>query len=60
MDPSPETETPPAPAGELAIRIERDGELVVTYDGEPVPVSSIEIDPISLRRLEGRRKRLLR
>ena len=47
------------PSGVLAIRVRRDGTIEVAYNGEPVPVSAIDVDPLSLRRLEKMR-RLLR
>lgn len=43
-------------ARNIAIRISRDGEITVTYDGDLVPVSSIDIDRASLDRLAAQPK----
>lgn len=38
-------------AGRLSIRVGRDQEVEVSYDGGPIPVTSIDIDDVSLERL---------
>ena len=47
-----------APAGRLSIRVGRDQEVEVTYDGDPIPVTSIDIDEVSLERLASQPRTL--
>jgi hypothetical protein len=44
----------------LQIRVERTGDLDVKYDGAPLPVGSIDIDAVSLSRLERQPGRVRR
>ena len=47
-----------APAGRLSIRVGRDQEVEVTYDGDPIPVTSIDVDEVSLERLASQPRTL--